>query len=137
MPIDSIALAIAGNPQEKHVKLYEKLAGDIEGLVARGVLLPGEKIPSIRQTSQHHRLSITTVIRAYGLLESKGVIESRPQSGYFVRRRSDDEVAKELRASHPLPVSAEVNVSNLVLSTLRSIRAHDAIPLGSPWKSVV
>ena len=67
--------------------LYEKLAADIEALVQQGVLLPGEKIPSVRQAAQHHRLSITTVIRAYLLLESRGILESRPQSGYFVRAR--------------------------------------------------
>jgi DNA-binding transcriptional regulator YhcF (GntR family) len=39
----------------------------------------------VRQAAQHHRLSITTVVRAYLLLESRGILESRPQSGYFVR----------------------------------------------------
>jgi DNA-binding transcriptional MocR family regulator len=41
----------------------------------------------VRQTSQHHNLSVSTVIRAFLLLESQGLIESRPQSGYFVRRK--------------------------------------------------
>lgn len=115
------------------MKLYEKLAAEIEGLVESGVLLAGERIPSVRQTSQHHKLSITTVLRAYVLLESKGVIESRPQSGYFVRRRTGQPVATELQTSRPTPVSAEVDVSALVLSTLRSIRVNDALPLGSPY----
>jgi DNA-binding transcriptional MocR family regulator len=39
----------------------------------------------------------------------------------------------ELRASRPIAVSARVNVSRLVLSTLRSIGTDDAIPLGSPY----
>ncbi len=115
------------------LKLYEKLAAEIEGLVESGVLLAGERIPSVRQTSQHHKLSITTVLRAYVLLESKGVIESRPQSGYFVRRRAAQPVNAELQSSRPMPVSAEVDVSKLVLSTLRSIRLNDALPLGSPY----
>jgi DNA-binding transcriptional regulator YhcF (GntR family) len=68
----------------KVVKLYEKLAGRIEDQVRSGVFLPGERIPSVRQTSQQHRLSIKTVLHAYLLLESKGVIQSRPKSGYFV-----------------------------------------------------
>jgi DNA-binding transcriptional MocR family regulator len=113
--------------------LYENLAADIEGLIARGVLLEGEKIPSVRQTSQHHKLSITTVLRAYLLLESQGVIESRPQSGYFVRRQMR---AAALRPAPETPImvlSSEVDVSRLVLSTLRSIRAHGAVPLGSPY----
>jgi DNA-binding transcriptional MocR family regulator len=113
--------------------LYENLAADIEGLIARGVLLEGEKIPSVRQTSQHHKLSITTVLRAYLLLESQGVIESRPQSGYFVRRQVHAAALRPAPETPPIVLSSEVDVSRLVLSTLRSIRAHGAVPLGSPY----
>ncbi|MGA3252483.1 MAG: GntR family transcriptional regulator, partial [Paraburkholderia sp.] len=56
------------------MKLYEKLASRIEGQVRSGVFLPGERIPSVRQASQQHRLSIMTVLHAYLLLESRGVI---------------------------------------------------------------
>jgi DNA-binding transcriptional MocR family regulator len=117
------------------VKLYEKLAGDIERLIANGVLLPGERIPSVRQSSQQHKLSITTVLRAYVQLESRGVIESRPQSGYFVRPRAfaPESMGLGIQPSNPSPVSAEVDVSRLVLSTLRSIGRDEAIPLGSPY----
>ncbi|MGI4860790.1 MAG: PLP-dependent aminotransferase family protein [Janthinobacterium lividum] len=120
--------------------LFEKLAADIAGLIQRGVFLPGERLPSIRQTSKHHRLSITTVVRAYLLLESRGLVDSRPQSGYFVRATVPAPVAnaapvpaKELRVSQPNAVSAKVDVSRLVLSTLRSIRTDAAVPLGSPY----
>lgn len=122
-------------PHVKVAKLYEKLARQIEDQVRSGVFLPGERIPSVRQTSQQHQLSIKTVLHAYLLLESKGVILSRPKSGYFVQsgRASSAPAASELRASQPLAVSAHVDVSRLVLSTLRSIRSDDAIPLGSPY----
>jgi len=134
-----------GRRTEERVKLYEKLAGDIEDLIRRGVFRQGERVPSVRKTSQHHRLSITTVIHAYLLLESKGIIESRPQSGYFVRAGksgangrnnasgASGKLMPELRASRPIAVSAQVDVSRLVLSTLRSIGTDDAIPLGSPY----
>jgi DNA-binding transcriptional MocR family regulator len=117
------------------LKLYEKLASDIEGLIASGVLLPGERIPSVRHSSQQHKLSVTTVLKAYVLLESKGAIESRPQSGYFVRHRADAAASPGLgiQPSSPAPVSAEVEVGRLVLSTLRSIRQNEAMPLGSPY----
>jgi DNA-binding transcriptional MocR family regulator len=113
--------------------LYETLAAEIETMIANGVLLEGEKIPSVRQTSQHHKLSITTVLRAYVLLESRGVIESRPQSGYFVRQRARGRGAPAVRAAAPIVLSSEVDVSRLVLSTLRSIRTDGAVPLGSPY----
>jgi DNA-binding transcriptional MocR family regulator len=114
--------------------LYETLAAEIETMIANGVLLEGERIPSVRQTSQHHKLSITTVLHAYVLLESRGVIESRPQSGYFVRQRARGGGAPAVReAAPPIVLSSEVDVSRLVLSTLRSIRTDGAVPLGSPY----
>ncbi|MCY0386132.1 PLP-dependent aminotransferase family protein [Robbsia sp. Bb-Pol-6] len=117
--------------------LFEKLAADIEELIQRGVFLPGERLPSIRQTGKHRRLSITTVVRAYLLLEGRGLVESRPQSGYFVRATplaaAAPVPAKELEVSQPNAASAKVDVSRLVLATLRSIRTDAAVPLGSPY----
>ncbi len=111
--------------------LYEKLADEIEEAVRRGVFTPGERIASVRQASQQHGVSIKTVLHAYALLESRGVVETRPQSGYFVRELAAPRVAeKKAQAS---AVASEVDVSRLVLSTLRSIRANDAVPLGSPY----
>ena len=115
------------------MKLFEKLAEDIEKLVHKGVYLPGDRVPSIRQISAQHQVSITTVIRAYLLLESRGVLESRPQSGYVVSPRVENGHLEALRPSRPIAVSGSVDVSRLVLSTLRAIGVDDAIPLGSPY----
>jgi DNA-binding transcriptional MocR family regulator len=114
------------------MNLYETLAAEIEGQVERGVLLEGEKLPSVRQTSQRRKLSISTVLRAYSLLESKGIIESRPQSGFFVRPKPKA-APRPAAASQALVLSSEVDVSRLVLSTLRTIRTQGAVPLGSPY----
>ncbi|MBA5635768.1 PLP-dependent aminotransferase family protein [Duganella sp. LX20W] len=116
------------------MNLYETLAADIESQVARGVLLEGDRLPSVRQTSQHRNLSISTVLRAYSMLESRGVIESRPQSGYFVRPRTAHAPRPAAAPAAPaLVLSSEVDVSRLVLSTLRTIRTQGAVPLGSPY----
>jgi len=120
----------------KTEKLYETLADSIAGQVAQGVLREGERIPSVRQTAQHHQLSISTVVRAFLLLESRGVIEARPQSGYFVRRRTDGATqAGTLPAAlspAELARAPALDTSTLVLTTLRSI-GQGSIPLGSPF----
>jgi DNA-binding transcriptional MocR family regulator len=120
------------------VKLYETLAAEIAGQIAQGVLREGERIPSVRQTSQHRRLAISTVIRAFLLLESRGVIESRPQSGYFVRRRPAATVPAVAGVPPAAPSPAELartpapDTSTLVLTTLRAID-QGSMPLGSPF----
>ncbi|BAN25681.1 aminotransferase-like domain-containing protein [Caballeronia insecticola] len=117
------------------MKLYEKFADEIEEAVRRGVFAPGERVASVRQASQRYGVSIKTVLHAYAVLESRGILETRPQSGYFVRAQPRAGVvqAEPKRARRAIAVASEVDVSGLVLSTLRSIRAHDAVPFGSPY----
>jgi DNA-binding transcriptional MocR family regulator len=52
--------------------------------VSNGTLEPGARVPSLRQISRQHQMSITTALQAYRLLEDRSVIEARPQSGYYV-----------------------------------------------------
>ena len=65
---------------------YEKLAGDLEGMIASGVLRHGDRLPSLRRLAGERRLSVSTVVQALRQLEDRGLVEARPQSGYFVRR---------------------------------------------------
>ncbi|SHN41955.1 DNA-binding transcriptional regulator, MocR family, contains an aminotransferase domain [Duganella sacchari] len=121
--------------ERETVKLYETLAAYIASQIAQGVIREGEKIPSVRQTSQHHNLSVSTVIRAFLLLESQGLIESRPQSGYFVRRKPAMQAAGaagEPLAPAELARGATLDTSEFVLTTLRSIN-QGSVPLGSPY----
>ncbi|MPQ72153.1 GntR family transcriptional regulator, partial [Pseudomonas sp. MWU12-2323] len=102
------------------------------------MLKAGDKVPSVRQLSQQRDISITTVFKAYSLLESRGVIESRPQSGYFVRKATLAGHAAAMPAPmpptlKPHPVASNVEISQLVLRTLKTISRHDAVPLGSPY----
>jgi len=117
------------------MKLYEKLANDIERQILKGVYRDGERLQSVREASRQRQISITTVLRAYLLLESRGLIASRPQSGFFVQRRkhAQADAAGSVERPHPIAISASVDVSRLVLSTLRTISAGDAVPLGSPY----
>jgi DNA-binding transcriptional MocR family regulator len=65
--------------------LYLNIAERIEQQIMDEVLGIGDKLPSVRNLSVHHNISVTTALQAYYHLEGKGLIESRPQSGYYVR----------------------------------------------------
>lgn len=117
------------------VRLYEKLAAELERSIRQGVYLHGERLPSIRQMRQQQRVAISTVLRAYLLLESRGVVTARPQSGFFVNLRGDHPEPQMLPLVKTAPAAGakHVDVSRLVLATLRSIQSDHAIPLGSPY----
>lgn len=65
--------------------LYREVADDIEQLIQQGTLAPGMRIPSLRKTSRRLSVSLTTVMEAYRLLEDRGLVEVRPQSGHYVK----------------------------------------------------
>src|SRR6266581_513544 len=65
--------------------LYKRLALRISELIQHGTLRPGERVPSVRKCSLQQNVSIATVMQAYRLLEDRGIIQARPQSGYYVR----------------------------------------------------
>jgi DNA-binding transcriptional regulator YhcF (GntR family) len=67
--------------------LYQKVADEIGALITAGTLRAGERVPSVRRLSRQQGVSVSTVLQAYQRLEDIGLIEARPQSGYYVRRR--------------------------------------------------
>ncbi|ANS40556.1 aminotransferase-like domain-containing protein [Serratia inhibens] len=64
---------------------YQQLADTLAQAIHRGTLLPGSRLPSVRRCAQTHSVSINTVVAAYRALEDRGLIEARPQSGFYVR----------------------------------------------------
>ncbi|MPR36239.1 aminotransferase-like domain-containing protein [Salmonirosea aquatica] len=65
--------------------LYARIAGVIQQQILDGILRTGDKLPSLRTICREYGVSQNTAMSAYYDLESKGLIESRPQSGYYVR----------------------------------------------------
>src|SRR5688572_11002827 len=64
---------------------YIEVADRIEILIEKKVLKIGDKLLSVRALSKEQGISLSTAFQAYYLLESKGLIEARPQSGYYVK----------------------------------------------------
>ena len=101
------------------LKLYDRVAARICDLIERGTLRPGGRVPSIRKFSVQQQVSIATVTQAYRLLEARGLIEARPQSGYFVRARRWT-MPPEPEVYRPRPQVNNVRVRDLVLQVVRS-----------------
>jgi DNA-binding transcriptional MocR family regulator len=96
--------------------LYEAVADSISGMIASGTLRPGERVPSVRRLSTQRRVSISTVLKAYEVLETRGMIEARPNAGYYVRHRAP--FAEEPFTSQPPPAPQLVGISALVQEVL-------------------
>jgi DNA-binding transcriptional MocR family regulator len=79
------------------------LAGQLAKSIEEGKLLPGARLPSVRDLMQQHQLSLATVTTALRALEQQGLIEPRHKAGYFVkpiaRREKSKTEAQETIAS--------------------------------------
>lgn len=90
---------------------YEQVADRIEEQIANGSLKVNDRVPSLRTMSRMAGVSIGTVVQAYLHLERRGVVCTRPRSGFFVSPRSDDSPAprvKRPRSSRPSNVTTRV-----------------------------
>jgi DNA-binding transcriptional MocR family regulator len=110
--------------------LYEHIAADIANLIEQGTYRPGDRIPSVRQMSHQQNASISSVLQAYLLLENKGLIEARPQSGYYVRAAREEDLP-EPEISSPSLDPTHVNLHDLMMMTMRDSLNPNLIQLGA------
>jgi GntR family transcriptional regulator len=64
--------------------IYQQIVAQIEEAIAIGRLIPGERLPPIRQLADELEIAPGTVARAYGDLESAGVVITDRARGTFV-----------------------------------------------------
>lgn len=76
----------------KKEPVYLKLADLLDQMIRSQSLRPGDRVPSVRHFSSQQRVSVPTALQAYVTLETRGLIEARPKSGFFVRPRLSDQV---------------------------------------------
>jgi DNA-binding transcriptional MocR family regulator len=111
------------------VHRYEELAGYITTLVDNGTLRPGVRVPSLREIGRQRRASISTALRAYRLLEDRGIIQARPRSGYVVAKAGP--IALPVPTpSRPAGKPVKVAVSSVVLKLLEHASDSRLVPLG-------
>jgi DNA-binding transcriptional MocR family regulator len=68
------------------VYIYNEIANAIAFQIRNGVLKAGDKLPSVRMLCQEHSISMNTAKRVFLELEAQSLIESKPQSGFFVSK---------------------------------------------------
>jgi DNA-binding transcriptional MocR family regulator len=111
--------------------LYEQVADRIRGLIKEGTLQPGDRLPSVRKLREQWSVSVSTVLEAYRLLEDRGFISARPQSGYYVKQPVQQSLAPaEPNPSTPSRQAHSVDTS-LAFQVSRTCHDPKVIKLGS------
>lgn len=103
--------------------VYEQIRQQITLMAVSGVLHPGTRLPTIRQLAADLGLAKGTVAKAYALLETEAVVESRGHRGTFVR----DVSAVDVVATAQLPELADAAQAYAVVAQQHGARWGDAV----------
>ena len=100
--------------------LNEQVADKIMNLIAQGGLVPGERLPSVRNLAVDLSVNPNTVQRAYAALEEKGYITTITGRGNYVSEESQwksnlkAEVLEELGAAAQKSKSRDIGLDEAI-----------------------
>ncbi|MFA0887679.1 MAG: PLP-dependent aminotransferase family protein [Synergistales bacterium] len=124
--------------RESGTALYFQVAEHLRRLVASGALPSGTRLPGTRVLSEELDVSRTTVMQAYALLESDGLIRLEGRSGAFVIGRGveshtlpENEGILDLASGLPSMDLVPVKAISRSLRDILGLSAETAL-LGSP-----
>ena len=88
-----------------HIRLYERVMEQIMNLLKNKELKPGDQLPPERELAEKFSISRGSLREAFRVLESRGLIESKPGGGRFIRELKKDTI---------------INAENIILSLEKS-----------------
>jgi len=91
------------------VPFYRQIIERVKYGIVRGLLSPGDQLPTVRQLAADLSINLNTVARAYREMEIEGVLDTQQGSGTFIAdyrpeigelemRRKLDQILTELLA---------------------------------------
>ena len=108
---------------------YEQVRAQLAGLIGRGNLDEGDRLPTVRALAADLGLAVNTVARAYKELEAEGLVTTRRRAGTVVAAGSQPlDVALNRSAAEYAARAAKAGLSesaavDLVRAALREARA--------------
>jgi DNA-binding transcriptional MocR family regulator len=101
--------------------LTEQLAGRFAERIEQRLLAPGARLPSVRDCARRHGVSVSTVVGAYDLLQARGLVQARPQRGFYVRAApAAREPVRHAPARGAGPLPAPVDATALIRSMFQA-----------------
>lgn len=79
--------------------IYEQIIDGFKGMIARGELSPGDRLPSVRELSTKLTVNPNTIQKSYSALEAQGWIYTVAGRGCFVSEQRPGADEKQLTAA--------------------------------------
>jgi DNA-binding transcriptional MocR family regulator len=74
--------------------LTQQLAERVADRIRTGLLVPGARLPSVRQCALQQEVSPSTVVAAYDQLLAQGLVEAQKNRGFYVRKQAFQQASK-------------------------------------------
>ena len=116
----------ARGEDEARLGVVEQLVARVQADIDRRVLLPGARLPSVRELAKKSGVSRHSVVAAYDRLVARGFAVSRPGSGFYVATHGRSELVPATRKP---PRNFEV--AWLIRQVLED--GSDVLKIGGPW----
>jgi DNA-binding transcriptional MocR family regulator len=116
--------------------LAQQLAQRFAARIQQRLLLPGARLPSVRDCARHHGVSPYTVVAAYDQLLAQGLLEARKKRGFYVRETRPlpprapvaAPAAGSLRSPLPPPVDASALIRGMFQADARRSPGLGTLP---------
>jgi GntR family transcriptional repressor for pyruvate dehydrogenase complex len=113
----------------KNVRLYETIIEQIREMIDKGEIKPGDKFPSERELMKQLGVSRAVLREAFRVLEFRGLVDSRPGGGRFLRSAENLSIirgsALELERDALLDVIEAREIVEVEIVRLAAARATD------------
>lgn len=119
-------MSLSIDPRDRK-PLVDQIVASVSEQIESRALMPGSRLPSIRNFSKDYKVSRFTVVEAYDRLVAMGYVRSRPGAGFFAAGRTN------CHGSAETP-SAPDHAVGVVWLFRRFLDEHEERVLaGSPW----
>lgn len=75
--------------------IYLQIADQIREQVIKGLLKPGDALPSIRKMATMQGVNVNTVVKAYGELERQEIIEMIAGKGAYIAYKTQNQLSEK------------------------------------------
>lgn len=108
---------------------FEQIRDQLINLVHFGAMMPGHRLPTVRQLARDGGINLKTAFKIYRSLARTGLVEIRPQSGIFVRsgRGKMEQAYRKSVRQFVQRVKAEAALLNLTPQRLAHLLAKDGL----------
>jgi GntR family transcriptional regulator len=119
--------------KQSYVPFYRQLVDIILSGISAGTILPGERLPTIRDLAVKLEVNPNTVVKAYSQLQLLGYLDTQQGTGVFVRPQQPAKTEKNEENQRALEelcrdFLSRAQLQNLsiddVIEYLRSIQKH-------------